>query len=94
MQEVEPIAVNFQIDSDGLSHEEQQTIEGFQVGEAFAHNHIIRKMNLFMEEYRRNGYSEEFISGFVDGINEVTGGTIRLDAGEVDGELDNPSDSD
>lgn len=82
------------IDSDDLSPEDEQTIEGHQTGEAFAHKHIIGKMNIFMEEYRRNGYSEQFICGFINGINDVTGGTIRLDAGEVEEELDNPADSD
>ncbi len=91
-QMIEELSVR--LDNSDLSPEDEQTLEGFQAGEAFAHAHIIKKINLFMEEYRRNGYSEEFICGFIDGINEVTGGTIRLDAGEVEEELDNPSDSD
>ena len=78
--------------------EVEDRINGGMAGQEFAHRHIIGKMNIFMEEYRRNGFSEEFIAGYVEGINEVTGGNIGLDAGDSDEELqellDNPPDSD
>lgn len=82
-----------------LSPETEQNLQGNDAGRAFAHKHIIEKMNLFIDEYRRNGYDEWFISGFVDGINDVTGGVIYLDPGEEADEetealLDNPPDSD
>jgi hypothetical protein len=64
--------------------EERDNLNGMEAGRAFAHRHIIEKMNLFIEEYRRNNYSDIFVEGFVDGINEVTGGNIHLEAGVDD----------
>ena len=53
-------------------------MNGEDAGRAFAHRHILEKMNLFFEEYRRNGYSEAFVEGFIEGVNDVTGGSINL----------------
>lgn len=80
----------------------EDNLNGNDAGREFARKHIIEKMNLFMEVYRREGYSEDFISGFVDGINDVTGGVIYLEPDEGDEEvdedtealLDNPPDGD
>jgi len=91
-----------QIDSSEMSEYSQQMVEdnlhGNEAGQAFARKHIIEKMNLFLDEYRRNGYDEWFIKGFVDGVNDVTGGVIYLEENEADEEteelLDNPPDSD
>jgi len=60
----------------------EENLQGNDTGRAFARRHIIDKMNLFIEEYRRNGYSENFIAGYVDGINDVTGGVIYLSPDE------------
>lgn len=74
------------VDNSSTSQYDEEAIEinlaGNDAGRAFAHRHIIEKMNLFIDEYRRNGYTEDFIKGFVDGINDVTGGVIYLDRGE------------
>jgi len=88
-----------QIDSSEMSEYSEELIEenlhGNDSGQAFAMKHIIEKMNLFIDEYRRNGYSENFVNGFIDGINEVTGGNISLtDDEETADLLDNPPDSD
>jgi hypothetical protein len=61
----------------------EDNLHGNEAGRAFARRHIIDKMNLFIEEYRRNGYSENFIAGYVDGINDVTGGVIYLSPSKV-----------
>ena len=78
-----------QIEADDLDEATIQNLDGNEAGRAFAQRHIIDKMNLFIDEYRRNGYSEDFISGYVDGINDVTGGVIALDTDEEsdEGEL-------
>ena len=68
-----------QIEAYDLDEAAEQNLSGNEAGRAFAQRHIIDKMNLFIDEYRRNGYSEDFISGYVDGINDVTGGVIALD---------------
>ena len=91
--------MNTQIDSSEMSEYSEELIEenlhGNDSGQAFAMKHIIEKMNLFIDEYRRNGYSENFVNGFIDGINEVTGGNISLtDDEETADLLDNPPDSD
>ena len=89
-----------QIDSSEMSEYTEEMVEenlhGNDAGRAFARKHIIEKMNLFIDEYRRNGYSENFVAGFVDGINDVTGGVIYLapDDEETADLLDNPPDSD
>lgn len=70
----------------------EQNLEGNDAGRAFANRHIIEKMNLFIDEYRRNGYSEDFISGFVDGINDVTGGVIYLSPGDEEEVVDEETD--
>lgn len=94
--------VTEQIDSSEMSEYTEQVLEdtvfGNDTGQNFAWEHIIKKMNLFIDEYRRNGYSEDFVNGFIEGINDVTGGNISLEESEVDEEtaelLDNPPDSD
>ena len=91
-----------QIDSSEMTEYSEQMVEdslhGNEAGQAFARKHIIEKMNLFLDEYRRNGYDEWFIKGFVDGVNDVTGGVIYLEENEADEEteelLDNPPESD
>jgi hypothetical protein len=60
----------------------EQNLDGMEAGRAFAHRHIIDKMNLFIKVYREKNYSEFFVEGFIDGINEVTGGTIHLSSDE------------
>ena len=69
-----------QIDNSEMSEYSEELIEenlhGNDSGQAFAMKHIIEKMNLFIDEYRRNGYSENFVNGFIDGINEVTGANL------------------
>jgi len=70
---------------EGLDPDEQMledNLNGVEAGEAFAHRHIIEKMNLFIDEYRKNGYTEDFISGFLDGVNNITGGAIHLEGGD------------
>lgn len=91
--------MDIQIDSSEVSEYSEQVMEdnlnGNDAGQAFARRHIIEKMNLFIEEYRRNNYSEDFVAGFVDGINDVTGSCISLQHDEETEQLlDNPPDSD
>lgn len=62
--------------------EDEDRFNGEEAGTVFAQRHILDKINLFMEEYRRNNYSEEFIDGFLEGINGVTGGSITIDRSE------------
>lgn len=88
-----------QIDSSEMSKYTEEMVEenlhGNDAGRAFARKHIIEKMNLFIDEYRRNGYSENFVAGFVDGLNDVTGGNIGFyDDEETDELLDSVPDSD
>ena len=91
--------MDIQIDSSEMSEYSEQMIEdnlrGNDAGQAFARKHIIEKMNLFLDEYRRNGYSEDFVAGFVEGLNDVTEGNIGFyDDEETADLLDNPPDSD
>ena len=78
--------VNEELDSEGdeaYNEMVERNLEGNDAGRAFADRHILQKMNLFIDEYRKNGYSEDFIRGFVDGINDVTGGVIYLENEEA-----------
>lgn len=91
--------VTEQIDNSEMSEYTEQAIEdtvfGNDTGQNFAWEHIIKKMNIFIDEYRRNGYSEDFVNGFIEGINDVTGGNISLSVDEETAELlDNPPDGD
>jgi len=43
---------------------------GNDAGAKFVEHHVIQKLNLFVEEYRRNGYDEYFVDGFVNGIRQ------------------------
>lgn len=80
--------------------EDEDRLQGEEAGKTFAQRHILDKMNLFIKVYREKGWSMEFISGFVDGINEITGGSISLRGPnnpadeETEELLDNPPDSD
>ena len=80
---------NVEIETEIMDEATFQNLSGNEAGRAFAQRHIIDKMNLFIDEYRRNGYTEDFINGYVDGINDVTGGVIALDTDEEsdEGEL-------
>ena len=70
------------LDSSEMSEYSEELIEenlqGNEAGRVFAQRHILDKINLFLSEYRRNNYSENYISGFLDGINDTTGGYIQL----------------
>lgn len=44
---------------------------GHDAGKVFVDRHIVEKLNLFVEEYRRNGYDEYFVDGFVRGIRDA-----------------------
>jgi hypothetical protein len=70
------------VESSEMSEYTEQMVEenlnGNEAGQAFAHRHIIQKINMFLDEYRRNGYSEDFVAGFIDGVNKVTGGSIII----------------
>ena len=88
-QQAEEFLENMEEDDD-LTDEERLAIEdnlnGLEAGQTFAHRHIIDKVNTFIDVYRSKGYSEDFIEGFIDGINEITGGFISLtnDSSPVD----------
>lgn len=43
---------------------------GNDAGAKFVEHQVIEKLNLFVEEYRRNGYDEYFVDGFVNGIRQ------------------------
>jgi hypothetical protein len=77
-----------QIESEEMSAETEQNLEGNEAGRVFAQRHILDKVTLFVDEYRRQGYTEDFISGFLDGINDTTGAWIHLEDNdeESDGE--------
>jgi len=76
---------NVFVDETELSADDVDVMNGFEAGEAFARRHIVDKLNLFIDEYRRNGYSETYVRSFIDGMNDVTGGNICLDYGDSDG---------
>ena len=65
-------------ETEEVTPETLDNLNGNMAGAAFARRHIVDKINLFLEEYRRNGYTENFVSGFIDGVNDVTGGRISL----------------
>lgn len=83
---------NIFVEESEMSEYSQQLIEdalnGRDAGETFAQRHIIEKINLFIDEYRRNGYSEEYVQGFIDGVNEMTGDSISLEASDGEGVSD------
>lgn len=58
------------------TREDEDRFNGDAAGVAFAQRHVVDKINLFIEEYRRNKYSEEFIEGFLQGINDSLGSNI------------------
>lgn len=80
-------------DEPAMTAEERKAIDdnidGNEAGRAFAHRHILAKINTFIDVYRSKKYSENFIEGFIEGVNDVTGGFITLDS-ETE-EVDNPS---
>lgn len=77
------------------TQEDEDHLNGENAGKVFAQRHILDKMNLFIKVYHEKGWSMEFIEGFVDGINKVTGGTIRLNQEETDEEeVDSEAESD
>lgn len=73
---------------DEYTQEDEDRLKGEDAGKVFAQRHIIEKMNLFIKVYREKGWSMEFIEGFVDGINKITGGTISLKRGDQQEESD------
>ena len=75
-------ATDLVVEAEELSPEMEDLLNGHTAGEQFAARHIMEKINMFLQEYRRNGYSESFLSGFIDGINDVTGGAIVLGGDE------------
>lgn len=84
---------------DEYTQEDEDRLKGEDAGKVFAQRHIIEKMNLFIKVYREKGWSMEFIEGFVEGINQVTGGTISLKRGDQqeesdEEEVDNEAESD
>jgi len=73
---VEPYDISEQ--DEEMSPEVEENLNGNEAGRVFAQRHIIDKINTFLDVYRREGYSENFIAGFLDGINDTTGGHIGL----------------
>lgn len=64
----------------------EERMNGMDAGRAFADRHILEKITLFSKVYRDKKYSESFIEGFVDGINEVIGSSIYLHDNAAQGE--------
>lgn len=77
-----------QYDEDWTEEQENRR-QGYEAGEVFINRHIVNKINVFLEIYRGKGYSENFISGFIDGISDAAqgisfGGNEESDTEEVD----------
>ena len=81
---------------ENYSEADEDRLNGATAGQQFAQRHIFGKIDLFVKVYREKGWSEEFISGFIDGINDATGATICLNSGEesVTEEVDNAAEGD
>lgn len=66
------------VEQEDWTQQDEDRFNGEEAGTVFAQRHILDKINLFLEEYRRNNYSEDFVEGFIEGINGVTGGNITV----------------
>ena len=58
--------------------EDEDRFNGEEAGVVFAQRHVMDKVNLFIEEYRRNNFSEAFIEGFVSGVNSGLGSNMSI----------------
>lgn len=71
-QLAESFIENIPVDEDAVteewSQEDEDRWQGEWAAENFINNHIINKINLFLDVYRKKGYSEAFCQGFMDGI--------------------------
>ena len=72
------------------TREDEDRFSGGEAGVAFAQRHVLDKINLFIEEYRRNKYSEEFIEAFLQGINDTLGSNIGHHDEESTESVDSP----
>lgn len=65
---VEGVPVDEDAVTEEWTQEDEDRWQGGWAGENFINNHIINKINLFLDVYRKKGYSQAFIEGFMDGV--------------------------
>lgn len=80
---------NMEYDADWTEADEQRR-QGWEAGEVFINRHIVSKINLFLDVYRKKGYSEDFIAGFIDGLSDAATG-ISFGNNEESVETENES---
>lgn len=66
------------VEQEDWTQQDEDLFNGEEAGVSFAQRHITEKIIMFVQEYRRNNYSEDFVAGFLNGINGAVEGNIRL----------------
>lgn len=65
---IEGVPVDEDAVTEEWTQEDEDRWQGGWAAENFINNHIINKINLFLDVYRKKGYSEAFCQGFMDGV--------------------------
>lgn len=62
-----------------MTEQELDYSRGYDFGRQFAEFHLLQRMRDRITESRRDGNTQDFIDGFVDGVNDLTGGITTYD---------------